>query len=101
MTPEQRRLARSALGLPNKHNRSYRNHFLAAMCPGDYDQWCQMTDAGMADCGIPVRAERSRLRMVHFWLTRAGAEAALDPGETLCTEDFPPPLNLGPPEAGA
>lgn len=27
MTPEQRRLARHALGLPNKTNRSCRNYF--------------------------------------------------------------------------
>ena len=27
MTPEQRKLARHALGLPSKTNRSYRNYF--------------------------------------------------------------------------
>lgn len=84
MTPEQLRLARHALGLPNKARRSYRNRFYAG---GQHPEWRAMEAAGLAEADtIPTATG-----MTWFWLTRAGAEAALDPGERLCREDFPPP----------
>ena len=83
MSPKQRSLARHALGLPNRYRRSYRNRFLAGgACP----DWQGMVAAGQAECGKPDECGRN-----WFWLTRTGAEAALEPGERLCREDFPPP----------
>jgi len=82
MGPEQRRLARHALGLPNRYRRSYRNRFLSG---GECSDWRAMEAAGHAESGKPDEHGR-----IWFWLTRAGAEAALDPGERLCREDFPP-----------
>lgn len=87
MTPKQRDLARHALGLPNRNRRSYRNRFFASYTPGgDYEQWEEMREAGYA--------ERARVspdgRRYGFWLTESGALAALNKGESLCPEDFPP-----------
>lgn len=89
MTPKQRKLARHALGLPNRARRSYRNRFVATYCEGgDYDQWSEMTDAGLAERAPVLTGSQGRKR-ARFWLTEVGARAALDPGETLCREDFP------------
>lgn len=83
MTPRQRDLARCALGLGirtgrNKTVRSYRNRFFASIGHADYEDWKAMVAAGEAEgLGDP------------FWLTRAGAEAALNAGESLDPEDFP------------
>ena len=83
MTPRQRELARHALGLPNTSRRSYRNRFLTGgACP----DWRALEAAGLAEAG-----KTDDLGRAWFWLTRAGAEAALAPGERLCSEDFPPP----------
>ncbi|WP_197430415.1 hypothetical protein [Methylobacterium sp. CCH5-D2] len=83
MTPRQRDLARHALGLPNRNRRSYRNRFLTGgACP----DWRAMEAAGLA------RSQPTdKLGRAWFHLTRAGAEAALERGERLCREDFPPP----------
>lgn len=86
MTPAQKRLARHALGLPNSTGRSYRNRYLASYCPGPYDDWQRMADAGLA--AREKRVTRPD-NCVWFWLTRSGALAALEPGETLNPEDFP------------
>jgi len=48
-----------------------------------------MAEAGLADHGVLHTPAGFKHQMRRFWLTRAGAEAALDPGETLCPEDFP------------
>lgn len=89
MTPRQKRLARHALGLPNAQNRSYRNRFIATYAPGDFDDWAAMARAGLADHAAPVAALGGRITTYRFWLTEAGAEAALEPGEQLDPEDFP------------
>lgn len=79
MTPEQRKLARHALGLPNDQKRSYRNrYFTHATSP----VWVAMKAAGEAD-------GRANGPGDFWWLTIKGAELALDPGETLDREDFP------------
>lgn len=84
MTPRQRQLARHALGLPNARRRSYRNRFCAAYVPGgDFDEWAALDRAGLA------RLINAQDRLATFHLTLAGARAALDPGESLCAEDFP------------
>ena len=85
MNARKRELARHALGLPNSTARSYRNRYLAAYVPGGpYDLWDELVAAGLAEAGPFEKSGKSRW----FSLTRAGAEAALDPGETLCPEDF-------------
>lgn len=86
LTPAQRKLARHALGLPNDRKRSYRNRFVSTVCPGNYDHWCAMTDAGLAIAGPTQRNGIQSL--VTFWLTKIGADAALEPGESLDPEDF-------------
>lgn len=85
MTPEQKKLARHALGLPNDRKRSYRNRFFAG--PADTQQWDAMVEAGEAH-GEKASA-RQKDEPVFFWLTFPGARRALEPGETLCSEDFP------------
>lgn len=85
MTPEQRKLARHALGLPNGKRRSFRNRFATDGGP-DNDAWRAMVEAGFARMRPGVEWMGG---MDAFWLTRSGAEAALEPGERLCSEDFP------------
>jgi hypothetical protein len=90
MTPDQIQLARHALGLTNRNagGVSYRNYFSAGVRHIDYDEWRRMVDRGFA-----VRFHRSGLPFGGddlFKLTRAGAQAALYPGERLDSEDFPP-----------
>ncbi|ORE90698.1 hypothetical protein ATO13_22301 [Stappia sp. 22II-S9-Z10] len=90
MTPAQERLARHALGLPNSTGRSTRNADDVTMRGGvswglaalRYDEWVRMREAGLAE--IIPSAKRTT-----FSLTRSGALAALEPGETLNPEDFP------------
>lgn len=83
LTPAQRRLARHALGLPNRRRISYRNHYVAPYVPGGpFDVWNDMVCRGLAD-------SISRRGTVRFWLTRLGATLALEPGERLCPEEFP------------
>jgi hypothetical protein len=81
VTPDQRELARHALGLGSGQRRSYRNRFHTS---ASHPQWVAMVEAGEA------QVEHSQPHSV-FSLTRQGAEAALEPGESLCPEDFPPP----------
>lgn len=83
MTPTQRRLARHALGLPNKSMRSYRNRFLLNFDTGDVNEaeWASMADQGFAACERMANLDCYRL-------TRTGAELALEPGERLDEEDF-------------
>lgn len=81
MTPEQRQLARRALGLPNSNKRSYRNRFYAGAL--DHPHWMRMAKKGEA------RYRKMQSHYIFFYLTRKGAELALDKGEKLCPEDFP------------
>lgn len=76
MSPEQKRLARHALGLdePKARGRSYRNRYLTH---GLHEDWQAMVAAGLAKVSC------------HYSLTPTGAKAALDDGETLDPEDFP------------
>ena len=86
MTPHQIELARHALGLKAATLISYRNHFCAGPAHPDYGDWMQMVAAGDA-----IRRESKVLPPgdVMFHLTRAGAEAALLPGDILNPEDWP------------
>ena len=83
LTKRERELARHALGLPNQWQQSYRNRFVAANVPGDYDVWLSLKDKGAAS-SMGAGAGKT-----YFWLTFEGAKAALENGERLDTEDFP------------
>lgn len=82
MTPTQRELARHALGLPNDRMRSYRNSYFVGNRSPAHGEWLKMLERGLAEVepGEPND---------FFWLTRAGAEMALNEGERLDPEDFP------------
>lgn len=82
MTPDQRKLARHALGL-DQRSCSYRNYYAAALGTNIEERWDDMVRQGLAERG------NDRGRLVGFCLTDAGALAALDVGETLDPEDFP------------
>lgn len=86
MTPEQRDLARHALGLPNSKRKSYRNHFVTGAGSLDYDHWQAMVAAGDA-----TRRDGNELTGGDdlFRLTRQGAEAARNRGESLDPKYLP------------
>lgn len=77
LTPDERVLARSALGLVYGRRASYRNYYRAG--PVTHEVWLAMVGKGAAE---PVGADG-------FRLTQAGANAALLPGDRLDVEDFP------------
>lgn len=83
MTPQQKKLARHALGLDNTdaRGRSYRNRYFAPIIGGDTVEWHKMKDAGLAEITSGPNP--------FFYLTIDGARAALNKGERLCPEDFP------------
>jgi hypothetical protein len=91
MNQKQTDLARHALGLPNKRNRSYRNYFTAGFGHNDYDEWMAMVTLGDA-----VRREKPKGLGGDdlFWLTLDGARQVLRPKETLDLDDFPAPLRV-------
>lgn len=84
LTATQIKLARHALGLPNRNKRSYRNYF----CGSKNDpHWNGLVQAGLA-------TSRNHPALLHdddtyFYLTPAGAQAVLENSEKLCAEDFP------------
>ena len=83
MTPEQRKLARHALGFPNKQNTSYRNHFCTGEGSTDYLHWEAMVTAGEA-----IRRTGPLWggdNMYHLKLE--AALAARDPKEHISRED--------------
>lgn len=84
MNPEQKTLARHALGLPNNKRTSYRNRYV---CPETDPHWSNMVENGLATVRkgetLPFGGSAS------FYLTRKGAEAALEPREKLSPDDFP------------
>lgn len=85
LTDTQRELARHALGLPGKSCISYRNRFYVGVASPTYAVWMEMVRLGRAALIPPQQGDRVQ----GFCLTLSGAAAALDPGESLCCEDFP------------
>lgn len=83
MSPEQLKLARHALGLPNNFMRSYRNRYAAGIGTTQEAAWDDLVSKGMAERGT------NGIAIVGFCLTLEGAKAALEPAETLDREDFP------------
>jgi hypothetical protein len=86
MTPKQIELARHALGLDGRRRQTFRNHFVTGPGSSDYGDWEAMVAAGLArkSPGSPLTGGDPIFR-----LTRAGADRALLPGETLSPEDWP------------
>lgn len=84
LTPSQKELARHALGFPNTKRTSYRNRFV---CQENHPDWQDMVAKGMATMRrgetLPFGGDAC------FYMTRQGAEAAMEPREKLCPEDFP------------
>lgn len=83
LSPDERRVARHALGLPNAAFRSYRNRFYTQ--PGTAD-WFPLTSLLARGLATRVYGDGP---YAFFYLTRAGAELALAPGESLDPQDFP------------
>jgi hypothetical protein len=83
MTEKQRELARHALGLPNKQNTTYRNHFCIDKGSDGYGDWEDLVVRGLA-----VKAEGGQdWSGDFFYLTWAGAKCALDYKEHIGIED--------------
>jgi hypothetical protein len=83
MTERQRLLARHALGLPNRKNTSYRNHFCAGPGHNDYADWEEMVKAGWA----VKRSSDLWGGDDMFHLTLEGARKAREPKEHLSQDE--------------
>ena len=83
MTPEQRELARHALGLPNKKNKSYRNHFCTGKGSTDYPHWEAMVEQGDAIRRVGNLWGGDNM----YYLTLRAALEARDSKEHLSRED--------------
>lgn len=86
MTPEQIKLARHALGLPNDQKRSYRNRYFATVGTDIEERWDDLVHQGLAH-----RQRQDGARTTFFCLSERGARRAIDSTESLCPEDFPCP----------
>ena len=83
MTETQKKLARHALGLPNKQNTSYRNRFCTGPGCTDYPEWQAMVATGDAvERTGPLWGGDSM-----FYLTLKGALAVRGPKEHISRED--------------
>ena len=86
MTEAQTKLARHALGLPNKQNTSNRNRFCTGPGSADYPEWQAMVAEGDAvERTGPLWGGDSM-----FYLTVKGALAVRGPKEHISHEDFVP-----------
>ncbi len=77
LTPEQRRLARHALGLDNSRT-VYRNRYVVAWQSAADDEW-----TGLCEAGLAVRTYRGGKGERTYALTLRGATLAMEQGETL------------------
>lgn len=77
MTEAQLKLARHALGLPNKSHQAYRNSFCAGPDHEDWQNWLTLVDMGLA---TRVEGELWGGQSM-FSLTSEGAHAAVLAGE--------------------
>jgi hypothetical protein len=87
MTPDQLKLARHALGLPNDQKRSYRNRYFAGVGTDIEERWDDLVNRGLAH----RQRQDGGAKTTFFCLSRRGAQMAIDPAESLCPEDFPCP----------
>ena len=88
LTLKQRELARHALGLEYNRGKkvSFRNRFV---CEEDNEHWQDMVSKGYATFRPAATVPFGGSAI--FYLTRKGAELALDKGDRLDPEDFPAP----------
>ena len=83
ITPKQRDLMRHALGLPNKKNETYRNHFCLAEGGDGYTDLEDLVTRGLA-----VKAKGGASWVGDFfYLTLNGARAVLTPKEHISREE--------------
>ena len=83
MNDIQRKLARHALGVPNKQNKSYRNRYCTGPSRVDYAEWEAMVAEGDAvKRDGPLWGGDSM-----FYLTLKGALAVREPKEHISRED--------------
>lgn len=83
MTDTQRALARHALGLPNKENMTYRNHFCVGKGSDGYEDWQDLVKQGLA----VFASGHGNWSGDFFYLTLEGAKAVLSPKEHISRED--------------
>jgi hypothetical protein len=83
MTEKQKKLARHALGLPNKKNTSYRNHFCVGIGEDGYAEWEAMVIQGDAVKRTGPHWGGDDM----FYLTLKGALAVREPKEHISRED--------------
>lgn len=83
MEESQIKLARHALGLPNKKNFSYRNYYCVGQGSPEYAEWEDMVNKGMA----VKRIMGEEYCGDYFYLTFKGAKSALLPYEHISKED--------------
>ena len=83
MNDQQRKLARHALGLPNKQHTSYRNRFCTGPDADNYADWKAMVASGEAIERTSALWGGDSI----FALTLKGALAAREPKEHLSRED--------------
>ena len=83
MTERQRKLARHALGFPNKKHTSYRNHFCIGPGGEEYEDWMEMVRNGDAIRTTGPHWGGDDM----FFLTLKGALEARGPKEHLSRED--------------
>lgn len=76
--------ARHALGLSDDRDHSYRNRYYTRPDTADGMIWERLVGRGLA-----VKSEAASPVGVNYGLTFEGAIRALQPGESLCGEDFP------------
>lgn len=81
MSEAERARARHALGLPNRRRQPSRNHVVCLA----HDDWERLVRDGLATVRRPTEPDG----LCTYRLTRAGASAALMPGETLPEDLFP------------
>ncbi|RVT99070.1 hypothetical protein EOD42_02895 [Rhodovarius crocodyli] len=85
LTHHQRAEARAALGLPAPGNTTTRNRMAVAPdAPGKLNTW-----HGLVACGAAELPDAEGAQAEVFRLTQAGALAVLQPGESLCPQEFP------------
>lgn len=84
LAPDERKLARHALGFDQGVGESYRNRYFTIAGGAEAIVWDDMVARGLAKAG-DLTEGGSRW----YAMTYAGAVAACDPGEGLCPEDFP------------
>jgi hypothetical protein len=87
MTDRQRELARHALGLPNKKNTTYRNHFCIGPGGDGYEDWEDLVSKGLALKCAGAHCNRPWGENDMFYLTLKGALMVREPKEHISRED--------------